>query len=211
MPIEFWNEDILKTILVPTGQFIASDAPTKEKLRGGFAQACMRVDLARPLRPGARVRGNQAPFWQPFVYEYMEGICPKCGSIHLHGSCDRSADSESSSAQSSFGPWMAALRRRRPLIDQESDLQRKTPDASKLSRTAPRSASGDGWHAPTKIAHRRPLSPDLLRDPLSLSPSSSLLGELRACRLRGGTGCLPCLASFCFLCSDQGWGSGWIF
>lgn len=85
----------------------------------------------------------------------MEGICPRCGSIHLHGTCSRLPEAKSSSARSTFGPWMAALRQRRPPSSSPADLQRKVSTTSNQSGSAPRSVPGDGWQVPTKIARQR--------------------------------------------------------
>lgn len=62
LPIEFWKDDIMSSILTLASHFLFSDPSTKEKLRGGFARACVRIDLGRPPRPGVRVRASQSPF-----------------------------------------------------------------------------------------------------------------------------------------------------
>lgn len=110
LPIKFWSDEILRSILSVAGQFVFSDSFTKEKRRGGFACACVWVDLSKPLHPSARVRGSCSPFWQQFSYEHLEGICGHCGSIHLDGPCSSVQGNAPSSLGTKFGPWMAALR-----------------------------------------------------------------------------------------------------
>ena len=48
----------------------------------GFAWVCVRINLRRPLRSGFLVKGPVGPFWQPFVYECLDGVCLRCGLFH---------------------------------------------------------------------------------------------------------------------------------
>lgn len=155
LPIEFWNDDVLSSILAPAGQFLFSDSSTKDKQRGGFARACVRINLDQPLRPGVRARGCHSPFWQQFAYEHLDGICTRCGSLHFTGDCPFLVEAEPSSAAPLYGPWMAALRQRCPPSGQFNGPRRKTPGASSPPGFASRAAAADGWQTPTKFARRR--------------------------------------------------------
>lgn len=127
LPMEYWTEDILRSILSPVGHYVFFDSSTMARNRGGFAQVRVHVALRRSFRPGVRVRGSRAPFWQMFIYEHLEEICSSCGSLHLVGPCSPSPqlDSESSSTGSCYGPWMAALCQRRSSQGPMPDAKRK--------------------------------------------------------------------------------------
>lgn len=49
----------------------------------GFARACVKLDLSRPLRPGVLIKGPKGPFWQRFVYETLDEVYLRCGHFYL--------------------------------------------------------------------------------------------------------------------------------
>ena len=145
LPIKFWHEDVLSSVLSVAGEFLFADAATMERKRGSFARACVRVDLSKPLRPGARIRGSRAPFWQQFSYENLDGICASCGSLHVSGNCLAGQNSSSSTPGPGFGPWMAAIRRRK--------APQGLGDLNRGPGSSP--AQSDGWQLPRKVARRQ--------------------------------------------------------
>lgn len=49
LPIEYWTKEIIGSIISVAGVFQFIDDATRERKRGGFARACVRVDLSKPL------------------------------------------------------------------------------------------------------------------------------------------------------------------
>lgn len=154
LPMEFWKEDFLRIILAPAGQFVCVDAATLAKSRGGFARACIRVNLLHPLLPGTRVQGIHLPFWQQFAYENLEGICSRCGSMHLHGPCSQSAASGAGEDASfcAFVPWIAALRQRKEVAWSQRPERRSS---QKKKAAVGVVDDAEGWSSPVKLARRR--------------------------------------------------------
>lgn len=177
LPMEFWTDKILRSILAPAGHFEFFDSSTKERSRGGFARACVRVDLRRPLRPGVRVKGSRAPFWQQFAFEHLEGICPRCGSLHLHGSCSSLPKFETSSAGAKFGPWMATLRQ--PRSSQGQSMETRVNALFGFAHCAT-TGSSDGWQVPAKVARRRLGKASLASDQHTSVVGSMVSGKKKA-------------------------------
>lgn len=67
LPMKFWGEAALRGVLRLAGELSLVDDGTAERKRLGFARACVKLDLSRPLRPGVLIKGSEGPFWQRFV------------------------------------------------------------------------------------------------------------------------------------------------
>lgn len=50
MPIELWNEIILKHIISPIGNLIGKDHKSEEVSKGLFVRICVEVDVSKPLK-----------------------------------------------------------------------------------------------------------------------------------------------------------------
>ena len=154
LPMEYWSEETLRSMLSVAGEFVAVDLFTKERHRGGFARACVRVNLCQPLRLGARFRASGFPFWQQFVYEHVEGICGHCGSLHLDGPCSSSLAPAASSTPPRFGPWMAALQHRKPSTALPPGNRASSADRREnVNRES--QIGEDEWLTPRKFARRK--------------------------------------------------------
>lgn len=168
LPMEFWTEEILASILSVAGVYQYSDAATKSKNRGGFARACVRVDLGRSLRPGARVRGTKQPFWQQFSYENLEGICGSCGALHHAEPCSMQPKLHSSTDGVRFGPWMAAVRRRKTPVLLTPAIGKK--DQGPVLHSP---VSMEGWQVPKNPVRRKGNRGSIADQSPSFSPEAS--------------------------------------
>lgn len=77
MPMEFYDDFILKKVAAPIGKFIRIDKTTSYTTRGKFAIICIEVDLTQPLVQKVFIGGR----WQRVEYEALRMLCFHCGKF----------------------------------------------------------------------------------------------------------------------------------
>ncbi|CAI0463744.1 unnamed protein product, partial [Linum tenue] len=122
LPIEFFNPEAVLRTAKYVGKPIRLDRATELGARGGFALACVEVDLTKPLLSHFKIEGIE----YDIKYEGLENICFHCGTYdHLIQQCSalhgeeatQASQKETQSTQpghaETYGEWMVARRRDR--------------------------------------------------------------------------------------------------
>nr|XP_010943369.1 uncharacterized protein LOC105061108 [Elaeis guineensis] len=115
LPMEMWERSMLlrvaSTVRVP--KFV--DNCTEEAVGGGYAKACVQVDLSRPLRPGVEIVASGKHRWQQFKYENVPCLYFLCGRVgHFEDDYSQVDPEEARRRKESgdwmYGPWMVVSR-----------------------------------------------------------------------------------------------------
>ncbi|XP_038977426.1 collagen alpha-1(III) chain-like [Phoenix dactylifera] len=140
LPPEYWSTSSILHIAAKAGRPIAVDGVTEQQGAMGFARVKVAIDTTAPLLPGVLIQGMMKVHWQPFVFENVPALCPRCGRMgHADaaacrfpatgraagGSSSGAMDPEGGTDQTPpateeenqgpvYGPWMVATRRRVP-------------------------------------------------------------------------------------------------
>jgi len=82
LPLELWEEDILKQLLQDVGQFLKVDDITLNRSKGKFARVCLNIDITKPLRGSLfiPIPNQSRPLEVPISYEGLHEVCAMCGS-----------------------------------------------------------------------------------------------------------------------------------
>lgn len=179
LPAELWREASIRSILRLAGELVAIDEYTAERRRLGFARACIRIDLGRPLRPGVLIEGPEGHQWQRFVFENLGGVCFRCGRFHSPAACPSGGGEGGPSAglthenmvaggEEALGPWLVAVRQWLPGPEAVDGLGKKGgaregrvnqgrfgKELGNSNRVNPPERSDGGWIKADKIARRR--------------------------------------------------------
>ncbi|XP_038973644.1 uncharacterized protein LOC120105349 [Phoenix dactylifera] len=81
LPPEYWSISTVLHIAARAGRPIAVDGVTEQQGAMGFARVKVAVDTSAPLLPGVLIQGMTKVRWQPFVFENLPAICPRCGRM----------------------------------------------------------------------------------------------------------------------------------
>ncbi|CAN1120518.1 hypothetical protein LINPERHAP2_LOCUS244 [Linum perenne] len=132
LPLEYFDNSILKFIGDRIGRTVRIDHTTLEGSRGNFARICVEVDLCKPLLSKYRMRRRV----RRIEYEGLHTICFNCWCYdHKDESCKQTPESEVVENQTTvfanpvfldandvesrpeveqdFGPWMQVKKHRR--------------------------------------------------------------------------------------------------
>ncbi|XVF07510.1 hypothetical protein REPUB_Repub06bG0145300 [Reevesia pubescens] len=130
MPLEYYDNDILKRMGNLLGQTLMIDKNTLIASRGKYARLCVELDLTKPLVPRLHI-GER---WQKVEYEGLGMVCFHCGCFgHSKEQCLETKGNEAvseveknddnmeeagnpvalSQSTEKFGPWMIASKRTR--------------------------------------------------------------------------------------------------
>jgi len=82
LPLELWEEEILKQLFKDVRQFIKVDDITLNRSKGKFARIYANIDITKPLRGSLfiPVPNQTAPLEVPISYEGLLEVCAVCGS-----------------------------------------------------------------------------------------------------------------------------------
>lgn len=88
IPIELWNELILKHILSPIGNLIRMYHKSEEVSKGFFVRVCVQVDISKHLKRKLKYFFESVIYECLLDYENITNICFGCGSqSHKFDSC----------------------------------------------------------------------------------------------------------------------------
>lgn len=142
LPVEYFDEEWLRTAGDEIGKTIKVDNTTRATTRGRFARVCVEIDMGKPLKATYRMRGKN---WR-LQYEGLQDLCFTCGKCgHKEVGCPlkepeeskatektpETTDASTSSSKevhqaeeqpSSFGPSMVAKKNRcRPMVAEKGN------------------------------------------------------------------------------------------
>uniref|UniRef100_A0A2N9IFC0 CCHC-type domain-containing protein n=1 Tax=Fagus sylvatica TaxID=28930 RepID=A0A2N9IFC0_FAGSY len=84
LPIEYYEESVLRSIGSAIGPVLKIDAQTATESRGRYARICVQVNLDNPLIRAVRLD----KFYQSVIYEGLHLLCFSCGRLgHRKGNC----------------------------------------------------------------------------------------------------------------------------
>ncbi|XVF00260.1 hypothetical protein REPUB_Repub03eG0269800 [Reevesia pubescens] len=125
MPLEFYDNEVLKKMGNIIGQTLMIDRNTLVASRGRYARMCVEVDLTKPLVPKIYVGSR----WQRVEYEGLGMMCFHCGKfghvkdqcIQLHEEVNTEGEhetvanmqgknGETNMDNTQYGPWMIAMK-----------------------------------------------------------------------------------------------------
>lgn len=84
LPLEMWNEKVLRHILTPISRLYKVDHNFDETSKALFARVCVEVDINKPLKMKTKYIQNG------IIYECFldcENITSICSGYHRPGSC----------------------------------------------------------------------------------------------------------------------------
>lgn len=128
LPMEYFRDDIIKSILEDVGKPLKIDRTTATRVKGRFARAAVEVDLNKPLVSEVVVLNSA----QPIEYEGLHVVCFECGVV---GHRDQDCPSKIS----------------KPPVTEAMDLN-TTPDMDKEEGQPPVAPTT----APSTVQERRP-------------------------------------------------------
>lgn len=117
LPIEYWEEEILRQIVAPLGFFVKIDKANKTCGRSGamaaVAHVLVEMGLDKALVPGARLQHRNGTRFQPFKFENLPRRCEICRKYKIGGSlscgCCPVAQANLNpviNLQTQFGEWL---------------------------------------------------------------------------------------------------------
>ena len=134
---EYWDVKAIPKMGLLTGELVSLDECTMDMRQLGFARACIKIDLGRPLQPKVLVKGPVGPFWQHFVFEYLDRVCLHCG--HFHMSEERCRPGEGAAA-AGLGPDNLFR-----LEEVDGDLRAVGPPWALAAGRPPMGVEAEGW------------------------------------------------------------------
>lgn len=83
----------------------------KEAVKGGYAKACVQVDISKPLYPRVDIIAKGRRKWREFKYENIPRLCHLCGRVgHLKDECHHISKAKTKRLKKEndrlFGLWM---------------------------------------------------------------------------------------------------------
>lgn len=75
LPLEYRSPQTIMAIAAEAGKPLAIDDFTELPWKTRYARIRVKIDAAKPLKPGVLIKGRNGIFWQQFVYENLPLVC----------------------------------------------------------------------------------------------------------------------------------------